>query len=177
MMRLPEVYLNASNWQKLPGGVFFSRYEGDDDVLPQSLEPADIYRPVSLLPTEVFVRTSEREKRLESGLKAKELASDSWGSIFEVSGAGSQVGLVLMVAPIFIGAHVLPDMAHFLGNHDTVAYDAVVKDVYISKSIRAFSVCSYSSDNLPFELVLTTKFRWFRNRMNPKHLGFSKEEK
>jgi hypothetical protein len=177
MMRFPDFYLSAANWYSLSGGIFFSRYEGDDTVYPQVLEPADVYHPVSLIPTEIFVRTSVREKRLESELKAKEVTSGSWGSLFEVSGAGSQVGLVLMPSSVFIGAHVLPDSVHLLGNHDTVAYDAIVQDVYLSKSIRVFSACSYSNDDLPSDLILTTKFRWFRNRMNPKHLGFSKEEK
>lgn len=176
-MSVPEFYLKAANWQRLPGDVFFSRYEGDEDVYPQSLEPSSVYRPVSGIPTEIFVRTSEREKRLEFELKAKELASGSWGRLFDVSGAGSQVGLVLLPAPVFIGAHVLPDSVHLLGNHDTVAYDAIVKDVHVSKTIRVFSISSSSTASLPEELILTTKYRWFRNRLNPKHLGFSKEEK
>lgn len=172
---VPSLYLDASTWQKLPGDVFFARYEGEEFETSE-LSPAAAYRPVSRVPAEVFVRTSEREKRLEFELKAGLLASGPWGSLFDVSGAGSQVGLILTPAPeVFIGAHVLPDIVHMLGNDDSIAYDATIKDVHIAKTVRIFSIGSEPS--LPHDLVLTTKYRWFRNRANPKHLGFSKEEK
>lgn len=178
MNLVPEFYLQAASWQRLPADVFFSRYEGDDTVYPEGADlSSSVYRPVSMVPREIFVRTSEREKRLEFELKAKKIASGGWGSLFDVSGAGSQVGIVLIPAPIFIGCHAMPDVIHLLGNSDTVAYDAIVKDIYVAKAIRAFSISSSSDAPMPEELVLTTKFRWFRNRLNPKHLGFSKEEK
>lgn len=174
---LPSVYLDANTWQKLPGGSFFARYAGDEAIYPSDMTPSQIFRPVADVPTEVFIRTSEREKRLEFQLEAKELASGAWGKLLDVSGAGSQVGLVFLVSPCFIGAHILPDIVHLLGNDESIAYDAVIRDIHTSKTIRMFSIGPVASDVMPEEIVLTTKLRWFRNRNNPKHLGFSKEEK
>lgn len=173
---LPAFYLDAVTWQKLPGGVFFARYEGEEDIYPRELVPSSVYRPVSQVPTEVFIRTSEREKRLEFELKASAVASGPWGQLVDVSGAGSQVGLVLLPTSAFIGAHVMPDIVHLLGNDESVAYDAVIKDVHVAKSVRVFTIGPISGA-APQELLLTTKLRWFRSRNNPKHLGFSKEER
>lgn len=177
MTLVPKLYLDAKTWQRLPGDVFFSRYAGEEDLYPEDLNPSSVYRPVSEVPVEIVIRTSEREKRLEFELKAKEIAAGNWGKLFDISGAGSQVGLVFLPSPVFIGAHLMPDVVQLLGNSETVAYDAIIRDVYIAKSVRLFSIGSASDDALPEEIVMTTKFRWFRNRCNPKHLGFSKDEK
>jgi hypothetical protein len=174
---LPKLYLDAKTWQALPGDIFFARYPGEESIQPHDLNPSSVYRPVSAVPSEIVIRTSEREKRLEFELKAKEVASGAWGKLIDVSGAGSQVGIILIPAPIFIGVHHLPDVVQLLGNSETVAYDAIIRDIHIAKTVRFFSVGSISDSNLPEELIMTTKFRWFRNRCNPKHLGFSKEEK
>jgi uncharacterized protein YfaT (DUF1175 family) len=34
-----------------------------------------------------------------------------------------------------------------------------------------------ADDAHPHDLMITTKTRWFRNRNNPKFLGFSKDDK
>lgn len=177
----PKFYLDAGLWHRLPVDFFFSRYAGDEEVYPQELTPDSVYRSISLVPTEVFVRTSEREKRLEFELEAKKVAEGKWGTLFEVSGAGSQVGLVTILNPIFIGAHVLPDMVHLMGNSESVAFDGIIRDIYLAKATRMFevgySLRSEQGEDVPFDVVMTSKNRWFRIRNNPKYLGFSKEEK
>jgi hypothetical protein len=168
--------LIASTWQKLPIGSFFSRYEADGPLLPEGDSPADVFQPASMVPIEVLIRTSEREKRLEFNLDAREITSGQWGALFEIAGDGNPVGLLLRVAPqTFCGAHALLDVVHLLANTESVANDATIKDIHLSKTVRVFRIGS--DDNLPHDIVMTTKSRWFRNRNNPKHLGFSKEEK
>jgi hypothetical protein len=178
---LSKSFLEASLWQRIPGDVFFSRYAGDETIHPEDLSPSSVYRPVSMVPSEIFVRTSEREKRLEFELKATEISKGHWGALYDVSGAGSQVGLVMTVNPVFIGAHVLPDIVHLLGNDESIAFDGIITDIHLAKTVRVFkvgfSLRESEEEHIPHDVVLTTKYRWFRNRNNPKHLGFSKEEK
>lgn len=171
---LPDMYLSAETWQKVPADVFFAVYDGS--ISPVSLSPVDVYRPAGDVPSEILIRTSEREKRLEADLTSNVLTSGPWGSLYVVDGDGSQVGLVLIPKPgRFCGAHVMPDVVHLLGNSESVANDAIIKDIHIAKSVRLLKVGSQEDE--PHDIVFTTKLRWFRNRNNPKHLGFSKEEK
>jgi hypothetical protein len=126
-----------------------------------------------VLPTALVVRTSSRERRLVGVPVSVELAAGPWGTVHSVTGHGSQIGIVLSVAPgRFCGAHVLPDGAHLvLGRKEAPA--PRIRDLYVSRSARLFAV----GDEGQEDLLLTSRTRWFRARNNPHFLGFSKGDR
>lgn len=177
-MTIPLSFLDASRWQALPIDVLFVQYEdGEQAPLPNVVEPSTVYQPVAKVPNIVFCRTSDSEKRLDNELDAKVVGSGFWGQLCEVQGAGATIGVVLLPAPgVFCGAHALPDMVHLVICEDDLSPDSIISDVYDSKTIRSFLMGPPVGDRL-HDFIMTTKARWFRNRINPKYLGFSKDEK
>ena len=177
-MNIPLSFLDASRWQGLNLDVLMSLYEdGTEAPLPSAVEPETVYQPVGRVPSVVFCRTSDSEKRLESQLESVVVASGPWGQLCEVQGGGGVIGLVLLPATgVFCGAHVLPDMVHLVVCEDDLAENSIISEVHESKTIRAFLMGPPTGDRI-HDFLMTTKARWFRNRINPKYLGFSKDEK
>lgn len=164
-MTLPNRYLTPQLWASFTADIIHS---SSADGTHSTLEPETIYTPVVNVPLFVAYRTSDREKRLESDLQTKVVTEGDWGVLHEVTGGGSHVGFVLEVKPgHFAGAVSLPDSVHFMHRESIV--DAPAKSVH---NHRMLKVMSFDKD-----LYVVTKTRWFRNRNNPKFLGFSKDER
>lgn len=174
---VPTRYLDPVIWQGLPVDVLHVAYD-DGYISPGSTEPDAIYQPVARIPVVVLVRTSDSEKRLESKLAPVLLKEGDWGSVFEVQGAGAPLGLCIVVkAGVFCGAHPLPDMVHLVACEEELPADSIVKGLYETQKIKVFLMGPIEGNDRPHDLLVTTKTRWFRNRNNPKFLGFSKDDK
>lgn len=178
MNNVPKSFLDPARWAALPVDVLFAEYvDGTQAPLPAVVEPDNVYQPVGAVPNIVFCRVSDSEKRLEQSIDARVITSGFWGQLCEVLGGGASIGLVLLPAQgVFCGAHAMPDMVHLVVCEDDLPPDSIISDVYENKTIRMFLTGPAKGERL-HDLIITTKARWFRNRINPKYLGFSKDEK
>ncbi len=176
---LPVKYLDATRWQHLPLDVLYAIYSDDEDNLDPSFEPIEVYQPVQRIPVFILCRTSDSEKRLEGALSSRVVRGGEWGSLFEVVGNAAVVGLVFCInQEQFCGSHVTPDGVTLLACETDIPPGAIMKELYDGgKIVRAFRVGPPTDDKAPHDVLIATKNRWFRNRINPKHLGFSKDEK
>jgi hypothetical protein len=176
---VPAKYLEASIWQALSVDVLYAVYD-DGEIVPGTLDAEAVYQPVGRVPAFVLCRTSDSEKRMESVLSSNVIQSGAWGDLCEVLGGGSPLGLCVCIkqGDTFCGAHALPDIIHLIACMDDLPADSAVKDVYDGKNIKVYRMGPVTDDAHPHhDLVITTKFRWFRNRNNPKFLGFSKDDR
>lgn len=176
-MPLPRDFLEASTWAPLPVDIIHVRY-GAEKLEPQGLEPETAYRPIRDIPKQVVYRTSDREKRLEVSLSEALVTSGPWGELHEITGGGSHIGFVILLKPnAFCGAHLLPDSAHLISYAELLPDTCIIKDIHDHKMFRLFKIGPAGNDDSPHDVIVTTKTRWFRNRNNPKFLGFSKDER
>lgn len=169
-------FLDPAYWAHLVVDVLYSVYE-NGTVVPEGPEPDGVYPPVHWVPKYVLCRLSDSEKRLEGALEVKEAKAGAWGSVFDVTGAGAQVGVIIEMGPPFCGAHVNPDGVHLVGCVDGLPEGSIVVDLFEAKTLKIFSVGPGAPADFAHDVVITTKTRWFRNRNNPKFLGFTKDEK
>lgn len=175
MSNIPPSLLDSEVWQTLPPGVIHA--PTGDILIP--MDPnidavaANTYQPVCAIPAALVVKTSTSEKRFSLTLDGQEVMSAPWGSVHNVMGAtGSVVGIVIVPSKEFCGAYLLPDMAHLMGCH-TGPVQGVIRCVHEHKMIKVYTI----EDEDLLDVVVTTKVRWYRNRANPKALGFSKDER
>ncbi len=178
MSVLPPRFLDPSLWLGLQVDTFYVVY-ADGQLHPRSTDSADaVYQPAGCIPEFIFCRISDSEKRLEHALESRLAVGGSWGALYEVLGQGSVIGTALSVrTSAFSSTHVLPDMVHLVCMVDDVPHDSVMKALYDFKTFRSFRLGPMTDDDHPHDLLVTTKARWFRNRNNPKFLGFSKDDK
>ena len=176
-MLLPNRFIDPSLWLGLQVDSIYSVY-ADGVVHPRTVDLADaVYQPSSHIPSFVFCRISESEKRLEQALESRPVMDGPWGVIHEVLGQGSIIGAVLAPQPgSFLAAHVLPDMVHLVADTDDIPKDSIMKGLYDHKTFRSFRLGPASDEAHPHDVLVTTKTRWFRTRNNPKFLGFSKDD-
>lgn len=174
---LDASFLEADRWGRMPIDVLHSVYT-DGVVAPLAMVPSEIYQPASRVPTHLLCKTSDSEKRLAGLLQTRLSGSGRWGRVYEVVGHGSLVGVVVQLEDnAFCGAHVQPDVVHLVSCVEELPDDSIVKDVYLGKTVRLFSIGPIDENKRPHDMMLTAKARWFRHRHNPKFLGFSKEDK
>lgn len=175
---LPQHFQDPSLWLKLKVDAIYWTY-GDGQLLPEMGGSAEaVYQPSSAVPSVMICRISDSEKRLEQTLTVRPAVRGAWGVLYEVLGQGAVIGTAMEVAEeAFSVAHVLPDMVHLVSNTDNVSPDSIMKSLYNFKTFRSFRLGSMMDDGQPHDVLVTTKSRWFRNRNNPKFLGFSKDEK
>ncbi len=172
-MNLP--FLQPELWATAKVDVLFAEGERADPVSAQE-NAVRAYQPVGRVPRLLFCRTSDSEKRLEGKIEARIVADGHWGMLHEVLGAGGTIGFALAPSTsAFSGAHVLPDIAHFVSGAHDLPEGSVVSHLYDNKTLRIF-LLGATGGSFPQDLLVTTKNRWFRNRINPKFLGFSKND-
>ncbi len=176
-LHVNNAMLDLTRWVRAPVDILHSVYN-DGTQVPERMGELDtaLYQPTNRIPRAVFARLSDSEKRLDQELSIREVSYHRWGSICEVLGGGALIGaFVFTHMGCFEHAHVLPDGAHFsMGSRVPAMADPFVKDLYTNKSFRVFE----TTDGVDVsDVVVVTKQRWFRNRNNPKFLGFSKDER
>lgn len=178
MLTLPARFTDPGLWLGLQVDTIYSAY-ADGEIHPRTTGRADaVYQPSSVVPAYVFCRISESEKRLEQALTSQAVMDGTWGILHEILGQGAKIGAVLALkAGAFMTAHVLPDMVHLVSVVDDIPNESIMKSLYDYKTFRAFRLGPLADDAHPHDLLITTKTRWFRNRNNPKFLGFSKDDK
>ena len=165
---MQDRFLVPATWAALPVDRITPLYPNGQELLTGTALSEAVYTPLSKIPEVVVFRTSDREKRLEGDLLHSLLKSGEWGTLHEVTGAGSHVGFVLTPAPgYFEGASCMPDNLHLMKRTSLMVEHA--KTVHNHKMLKFFS--------FDCDLYVVTKSRWFRSRNNPKYLGFSKDEK
>jgi hypothetical protein len=177
-MPLPARFRDPGLWLGLQVDTIYAAY-ADGQIHPQTTDKADaVYQPSSVIPSFVFCRISDSEKRLEQAVESRPVMNGSWGVLHEVLGQGTIIGAAFAVnVAAFSSAHVLPDMVHLVSMVDDVPHDSIMKGLYEHKTFRSFRLGPMGDDQHPHDLLVTTKTRWFRNRNNPKFLGFSKDDK
>lgn len=177
-MHLPPRFLSTNLWRQLGVDVLYVAYE-NGEIRPQNSEQAEeVYYPASRIPSFIFSRISDSEKRLELTLDARTVVDGAWGSLAEVTAGDAVIGLVLVVrSGTFTTAHVLPDMVHLVCAQANVPPDSVMKGLHEFKTFRSFRLGAGADDDGHHDLIVTAKTRWFRHRHNPKFLGFSKDDK
>ncbi len=166
-------FLDSALWQEQDPLVLVSIFR--DGPAPVSLTaPASlVHRSATDVPIATITRVSQSTKRLEGDLVAKEVASGPWGRQYEV-GHGAIVGYAWLWDQRYTHAHALPDIVHLLSTQQLDPVESQKAEVvWEFKGLRLVTV-TYGD---VVDVLLTTKARWFRQRYNPKTLGYAKEER
>jgi len=178
-MTIPEGLLDPQLWAGLTITSLYAVYD-DGEICPSDSTIANqVYGPSSRIPLYVICRISTSTKRLEKGLAASPLQDIGCrGRIHEVTGGGSPIGVMVGLAPQeFKAAHFTPDGLHLCNGEADLPPDVIIKPLYDYKTFRSFRVGPADDDDAPHDLMMTAKARWFRERNDPKFLGFSKGSK
>jgi hypothetical protein len=162
-------------WANLHVGALYVVTQ-DDEVRPQDHTNADdVYAPIANIPKYVMCRISTSTKRLENGLTSTKVGEGEWGEVYQVKGSGSIIGVVVSVREdIFGSAIYMPDGVIFMHRANELPDKCVVSSAYAYKTFKIFRIGT-DTEGDSYDLYLTTKKRWYKNRHNQKSLGFSKE--
>lgn len=173
-----EEILRPDIWSKLELNTLYG-WVNDAGLYPNDLSKADeSYLPTDWIPDLLIVRTSSSSKRLDKGITEKAVKSVSPKTIkvSDIECAGSKIGVVLRPKKdVFVQSYFTPDGCMLLTGYELD--QAIVKDGYSFKTMRMYLIGNNGLDPKTnvHDCLVTAKKRWFRNRNDPKFLGFSKD--
>ncbi len=169
----PTTLTSSELWKSLEVDRFFVM-NSDGDIHPKEVTPEEAYVPNSL-PEMILCRISDSTKRLGEHLTISVVEEDWWGKVYHLSGTGSPVGILLALnQDRFSSADYMPDGIHVFGKEKDPKGATILRQGYDFKSFRVFPI---EVGGIGHGLMVTVKNRWFRDRNDPKHLGYSKEAK
>jgi hypothetical protein len=170
-----SLLLSADLWRALSVDALYSLHEDGGIRSMNEKHAPSVYHPADEIPSYVFCRTSGSTKRLEKELTLEEESVTGHLAIYTVKGGGNPIGvLVELMTDQFKAAHCTPDGVHLVNAASELDSDLIVKPVFSYKTFRSFLLGP--NDDSPQDVILTAKTRWFRKRVDPKALGFSKDK-